>query len=236
MKAAMMMSTSELAAMLFNVKDDSSFSSTLSVREPISSAKDVHHRNMMPQQSHCNNNSVRFDLDASQYIESNRTQSELKYLWYSLEEYDHFKRQVQFMARVITEAEGNTAFRQRIGYNSTYTGILESTYAACLPTDTILNEQGLACLTGLYSVEIGLGRLGLERRSVRILAREKALRRAQLTAVVTQETSEHDNRAIGYRTADEVAELLRAKCEAVSHPHRLFAQYTAEAQLSAIHE
>ena len=158
--------------------------------------------------------------------------------WYSAEEYQNFKAAVSFMAKMIDRAEGGTVdngCHQVPRDPLSYTGILEATYNACCQVhldvvhfdknhhsgSNVLSEPQQRHLRHLFSLEIGIGRLGLERRSVREVARDKSRRRSDLLEIVEN---------AGLLSCEEE---LRRQCETISLASRLFAQQLAHAQMMA---
>uniref|UniRef100_A0A7S2Y2K0 Uncharacterized protein n=1 Tax=Entomoneis paludosa TaxID=265537 RepID=A0A7S2Y2K0_9STRA len=157
-------------------------------------------------------------------------------LWHTAEELRHFKAAFSFMARMIShEGEGQDSLQ----HSQFYTGILENVYEACCyaenVSEDILTRQEKSCLAGLFSIDIGIGRLGLERRSVRKIGRDKQRRRTQLFCLVTTANIEDGLcREDDFFGRNMVAEQLRMQCEQVTLPSRVFAMQLAQAQSAIV--
>ncbi|KAL7570897.1 hypothetical protein ACA910_018955 [Epithemia clementina (nom. ined.)] len=178
---------------------------------------------------------VRFDESHNRWYDNGLyAEEECVAYWYTGEEYHNFKSAVSFMAKMIDRAEGGGLGGYGGGMNSSclpsrdplsYTGILESVYeAGCqmagleevTSSSSVLTPTQEMVLRNLFSMEIGLGRLGLERRSVRTVSKDKSRRRCDLLELV-----EHNS----VLTEDELAR----QCEAISLASRLFARHLAQA-------
>lgn len=165
--------------------------------------------------------------------------------WYTGEDYIHFKSAVSFMAKMIDRAEG-VGGGMMLNHNHydpppppppkdplSYTGILESAYHSCCqvaaaslessqhpatPISAGLTKAQEAHLKQLFSMEIGLGRLGLERRSVRSVSKDKSRRRSDLLELVENAAALPSDEELG------------RQCEAITLASRLFARVIAQAQ------
>jgi hypothetical protein len=157
-------------------------------------------------------------------------------LWYSTEELATFKVENNDLAKEITRSE-----RDSIQAVYSYQRVIRRVYDACLkqPFDQDDDESSTLLLSSLLSpndsthlqkwLNCSLGRIGLERKSVRCIAKDVHLRRKDIYRMVL-EIQEMDTTS----SLEDKAEFLRKSCQALSRPSRLFAHELAVAQAVAV--
>ena len=209
--------------------DESSVSSTVSVENPPKAEPLSPSSSSSSLSSSNTSHRVRFDESSNVlYANSLYVQEECAESWYTAEDYHDFKSAVSFMAKMIDRAEGG-GLDNELRDPLSYTGILESIYLSCCQVqswerhDTALSMVQQDHLKHLFALEIGLGRLGLERRSVRTVSKDKSRRRSDLLEIVEQRVAWSE---------DE----LRRRCETISLASRLFARFLAQAQSAALND
>jgi len=187
--------------------------------------------------------SVTFDEGSNSVHDSNFCEGEYEHLWYNKDDYQHFKSSSSIMARMISSSSFSSYSSSTSSSSDNcfyYHRIIENTYEACsyVPNEQSdenpLSEEEASTLTGLYSVESGIERLGLERRCVKSILKAKHEQRDHLSCLVNtanwdSEICDEDD----YWGRDVVADHLRRRCENVTILSRLFARCLAQAQFNA---
>ena len=184
---------------------------------------------------------VQFDEERNKAYSNRRfSKKDTQSLWYSSKDYRQFKAGTKCMAREIARFEKiNQA-------PHSYERVMQRAYQACIEHQTELSENADnndSHRTVLSKdeqkhmkkwMEISTNRLGCERLSIHLIAKDRALRRAEASHAVLQlqelasdvaKDDAHSNNYSNYK-----AELIRQSCMAITRPSRLFAQSLAQAQ------
>jgi hypothetical protein len=163
--------------------------------------------------------SVRFcEEDNEMYDNVVLTKTQVKDLWYGPLDYRFFRS----MALDASQHISATEKRNRAPYS--YQRVLERAHAVCsavVVEPTSQNAHHVLDATDFVHLqrwlEVATSRLGLEKWSIRSIAADKVSRRHALTAAVL-------GRSL-YQCNDD--EALRAECERLSRPSRLFSHTLA---------
>jgi hypothetical protein len=201
------------------VKDDDSTSSTV-----LTHPTDKQRQPLQATTSETVRKSVRFcEEDNEMYDNQVMTKTQVKDLWYGPLDYRFFRSMALDASQHITATEK----RNRAPYS--YQRVLERAHAVCsaviveptssLPTAHHQNATHVLDATDFLHLqrwlEVATSRLGLEKWSIRSIAADKVTRRHALTEAVLGPLYQHD------------AHALRAECERLSRPSRLFSHTLA---------
>lgn len=175
--------------------------------------------------------SVRFNEDRNKiYGNKILCKKDLQGLWYTSKDFKQFKAGTKCMAKEIARFEAlNKA-------PHSYARVLQRAYQACLlcPSEESSDFGVLSSEEEKHMkkwMEISINRLGCERLSIRAIAHDRSVRRAEMSQTVfkLQELGNHA-RNEHYKT-----ELIRRNCVAITRPSRLFARHLAKAQSESLH-
>jgi hypothetical protein len=195
------------------VKDDDSTSSTV-----LTHPTDKQRQPLQATTSETVRKSVRFcEEDNEMYDNQVMTKTQVKDLWYGPLDYRFFRSMALDASQHITATEK----RNRAPYS--YQRVLERAHAVCSavivePTSLNANSNVLDATDFVHLqrwLEVATSRLGLEKWSIRSIAADKVTRRHALTEAVLGPLYQHD------------AHALRAECERLSRPSRLFSHTLA---------
>lgn len=210
-------------------QDDASTSSATMPVDAISIGKGQSHNVSTSKQ-------VRFALNLNkQYPNIDLLKDEVKPLWYSPSEYRMFRVSASDTAQQIVATEK----RNRAPYS--YQRVMERTYAVCCEAVTSDQEQRHCQLAPSDFVhlqrwlEVATTRVGLEKWSIRTIATDKSVRREAMTeAVMDAQTSCLDSFENNMQDQDDTAEFMRATCDRLSRPSRLFSRTLAQGLAAAV--
>lgn len=185
---------------------------------------------------------VNFDLRSNQSYENHMISVEdCASLWYSASEQQCFKESSNYLARSILKS----------GCCSTAT--IEKVFRACVVIEfdistSVLTKGEEREFRNLFRSCTGIEKcLGMERRVVRCLAKDKQMRRKILVDIVYEQQDEEHHHHRGRGSTDDMSssghrscmgidaweDRLREECEAISLASRLFARHLAQAQAAA---
>lgn len=183
--------------------------------------------------------SVRFcEEDNEMYDNVVLTKTQVKDLWYGPLDYRFFRSMALDASQHITATEK----RNRAPYS--YQRVLERAHAVCSSSSSSAavivepscchDDEHNTTTTCAHHVldatdfvhlqrwlEVATSRLGLEKWSIRSIAADKVARRQAVTSTVLGHLYQHDD------DDDDAQEALRAECERLSRPSRLFSHTLA---------
>ena len=155
---------------------------------------------------------VSFNEQANAYYDNEQmTQDELDGLWLSIAEMKQIKSRAIYMAKEIYQQDT----QQAVNAIFTYTNTILHSFHACAD-GSVLGRTERHHLAAY--VQGHITRLGLERMCIKALATDKRSRRKLLLNAVLKVQSQT---ALKGQSCDE---QLRAACEPLSQPSRLFAR------------
>jgi hypothetical protein len=148
-------------------------------------------------------------------------------LWYRSFDYKIFKQSTLIAAKAIIQAE----LKARDPYS--YQQVLEHTYQLCHNAASEYDEyQNLSTMEDRLHLnlwaEVALSRIGMERWTVRSIAKEKSMRRFEVVDILLSIQDAQGKQPAGTQ------EVMRKSCERISRPSRLFAVALAQAQAAAL--
>jgi hypothetical protein len=172
---------------------------------------------------------VRFDETLNkEYANTSMCSEDCRFLWYNSKQLQAFNDSNYAHAQELLESGKKKAV---LGRPISYKRLLRLTYRACCRAGD--NGEGadlapsqLEDLEFLFS-HLDLRGLGMERMVARANARDIQLRRMEMTSIILQlELSSTDDSSA---EDHDKAEMIRARCQALSRPARLYARHLAQA-------
>lgn len=153
-------------------------------------------------------------------------------LWYNIEDLSSFKVKNNDRAKEITRSE------RSIQAVYSYQRVIQRVYDACLKQPVECDDDDVSCLQlssndSMYLQKWlnncdDMDRIGLERKSVRSIAKNTHFRRKDIYKMVLEIQEMETSSSL-----EDKAGFLRQSCETLSRPSRLFARELAVAQAAA---
>jgi hypothetical protein len=218
-------------------QDDSSISSTLTVDRQQKS-KPAAEQQPPKDGSSEKKKRVHFNMSHNiAYTNTTSAKEDCPELWYRVKDYRVFRAVALDSAQQIIRIEA----RNRAPFS--YQRVMELTYRACCDADSEFDynndEREQPCVLASSEfvhlqrwLEVASSRCGLEKWSVRKIAKDKQLRRNELTDSVLELQSVFSGST--EKQQNDKDEFIRSSCENISRPSRMFARTLAQAQAAAV--